>query len=122
MADVITTVGKNISAKRVGGLTANAFTYLAIGIGTTPAAVGDTQLESEITTGGGQRVNVTPTVTTNVLTLQNTFNFTASFAITECGVLNAATVGDLLGRSTFSAISVVNGDSLQLTTNTTFGS
>ena len=44
-----------------------------------------------------------------------TFNFTLSFAVTESGVLNAASLGTLLARQTFSAINVANGDSLQVT-------
>jgi hypothetical protein len=44
-----------------------------------------------------------------------TFNFTGTFAVTESGVLNAGAAGDLLSRQVFSAINVVNGDSLQVT-------
>jgi hypothetical protein len=49
--------------------------------------------------------------------LLNTFNFTTggTFAVTESGVLNAASTGTLLARQVFTAINVASGDSLQVT-------
>lgn len=41
--------------------------------------------------------------------------FTSSLAITEHGVFSASSVGTLFDRSVFSAINVVNGDSIQFT-------
>lgn len=112
MADVITTVGKNHVAEKIGGIGAVAdFTYLAVGTDTGTAAVGDTTLGSEITGGNLARVTSTVTTTTaNILQLQHTWTASASKAITECGVLNAATAGELLARSDFSAINVDSGD------------
>src|SRR3989338_3066540 len=63
----------------------------------------------------GVASRVTTDVTNDTAQLVLTFNFTASFAVTESGVLNAASVGVLLARQTFSAINVANGDSLQVT-------
>ena len=121
MANVITNVGLNKTAEKVGGVgTVANFDYVAIGTGTTAASAGDTALEAEITTGGGERVQVTPTVSSNVLTLTNTFNFTSDFAVTEAGILNAASGGDLYAHSVFSAINVSNGDSFQITFNVTY--
>jgi len=121
MANVVTTVGLNKTAQKIGGTAAvNDFDYVAIGIGTTPAASSDTALESEITSGGGERAQVTPSVAGAVLTLVKTFNFTSSFAITEAGILNAASAGDLYGHSVFSAVNVENGDSFQITFNITY--
>lgn len=116
MADVITTVGKNHVAEKIGGIGAVAdFTYLAVGTDTGTAAVGDTTLGSEITGGNLARVTSTVTTTTaNILQLQHTWTASASKAITECGVLNAASAGELLARSDFSAINVDSGDSIQI--------
>lgn len=101
----------------VGG---TAFDYIAIGTGTTAANATDTTLETEITTNGGQRAAGTGTQTTTTVTndtaqLVVTFSLTGTFAVTECGVLNAASTGDLLARQVFSALNVVSGDSLQFT-------
>jgi hypothetical protein len=121
IANLITNAGAAGVASRINGSGAEAaFTYIAIGTGAVAAAVGDTTLGAEITTGGGARANstasrVTTDVTNDTARLVNTFNFTASFAVTESGVLNAATVGTLLCRQVFSAINVANGDSLQIT-------
>lgn len=106
--------------KDVGG---TAFDEIAIGTGTTAAALTDTILQAEITTSGGQRrtgANVTGTrVTTDVTndTAQwvTTFTFTGSFAVTEVGIFNDPTTGTLLARAVFAAINVVSGDSLQIT-------
>lgn len=99
---------------------ATAFDYIAIGTGTTSETATDTQLEAEITTGGGERAaatgtQVTTTVTNDTAQLQHTFSFTSSFAVTETGIFNAATGGDMLCRKTFSAVNVASGDSLQIT-------
>jgi len=123
LSNLITTVGVSGIAARINGAgSPAAFTYIALGVGTTAAADADTKLESEITTSGGERASASCSVVTtdtagDTAQLQNTFNFTtgASFAITESGVLNADTGGTLLARQVFSAINVASGDSLQVT-------
>ena len=104
-------------------VTVNDFDEIAIGTGAVAPAAGDTALGAEITTGGGSRLTganvtgtrVTTTVTDDTAQLVGTFNFTASFAVTESGVFNDPTTGDMLARQTFSVINVANGDSLQVT-------
>ena len=101
----------------VGG---TAFDYIAIGTGTTGATATDTTLESEISTGGGERAGAVGTRTTTSVTndtaqLVTTFTFTSSFAVTESGIFNAASAGTMLSRQTFGAINVVSGDSIEVT-------
>lgn len=121
VANLVTSAGKAGAASRINGSGAEAaFTYIAIGIGAVAAAAGDTALGSEIATGGGARVagtvsRDTGTVTNDRAVVQTTFTFTASFAVTESGLLNAATAGVLLARQVFTAVNVVSGDSLQVT-------
>lgn len=121
VSNLITNAGFAGIASRINGSGAEAaFTYIAIGIGATAANVADTTLGSESTTNGAERANAaasrtTTDVTNDTATLINTFNFTGSFAITESGVLNAASTGTLLARQVFSAINAVSGDSLQIT-------
>lgn len=121
ISNLITNAGFAGVASRINGAGAEAaFDYIAIGTGTTAANVSDTTLETEITTNGGQRAQgtasrTTTDVTNDTSTIVNTFSFTGSFAVTESGVLNAASSGVLLCRQVFSAINVVNGDSLQVT-------
>jgi hypothetical protein len=61
---------------------------MALGIGTGAELAADTALSSEITTYGGARASVTPTVLTNVVTWANRWTLTtgASFTISEFGV------------------------------------
>lgn len=121
ISNLVVSVGKAGAASRLNGAGGEAaFTYIALGTGTTAAAAGDTALQTEISTNGGGRANstasrVTTTVTNDTAQLQNTFTFTGSFAITESGVLNAASVGTLLARQVFSAVNVISGDNLQIT-------
>lgn len=121
LSNLVTNAGLAGEASRNNGSGAEAaFTYLAIGIGTTAANVADTTLESEITTNGGERgagtaSRVTTDVTNDTAQLILTFNFTGTFAVTESGVLNAASAGTLLARQVFAAINVISGDSLQVT-------
>lgn len=91
------------------------FNVLAIGIGTTAASASDTALGSEITTGGGAKgtatvTRSTTTVTDDTTNWSKTWTFTSSFAVTECGILNADSV--LLARVVFPALNVANGYSL----------
>ena len=119
--NLVTSTGKAaVAALILNDVAEDDFDHIAIGTGTTAAAAGDTALESEITTNGGERTaatgtRVTTSVTDDTAQLVATFNFTGSFAVTETGVLNAASGGDLLCRQVFSAINVENEDSLQIT-------
>lgn len=121
LANLVTSAGKAGVASRINGAGSEAaFTYLAIGIGTTAANAADTTLESEITTGGGERASATASRTTTDVTndtsrLVKTWTFSSSFAVTEAGALNAASSGVLLNRQVFTAVNVVSGDSLQVT-------
>lgn len=107
-------------ASRINGSGAEAaFTYLAVGTGTTGAAAGNTALETEITDSGLARSAATASRTTTTATddtakLSKTWSVTGTKAVTEVGALNAASTGTLLGRQTFTAVNVVSGDSLQI--------
>ena len=120
-ANLVTNAGKAGIASRINGAGSEAaFTYIAIGTGTTAAAAADTTLQTEITTNGVARAAATVSRTTTDVTNDTarhvlTYNFTGSFAVTEAGVLNAASAGTLLNRNVFSAVNVASGDSLQVT-------
>lgn len=120
--NLVTNVGHTAANARISGQGSYAaFTTIAIGSGTTAAAAGDTTLGTEITTGGGARgaatASQTTTTTSNdTMQLVKTFTFTASFAVTEEGILdNASSGGNLFARQVFAALNVASGDSLQIT-------
>lgn len=95
-------------------------TYIAVGTGVVAVAATDTTLGTETATSGLSRAAatvslVTTSVTNDTAQWLKSFTVTGSVAVTESGVLNASSSGTLLVRQTFSAINVVNGDTLQIT-------
>jgi hypothetical protein len=119
--NLVPTAGKGLISGRINGVGSPAApTVMAIGIGTTSPAAGDTALESEITTNGGEKGSGTATLQTTTVTndtcrLVKSWTFTGGFAITEMGILNS--VPTLLVRNTFSAYNVVSGDTFEITHN-----
>lgn len=116
--NLITSAGKAGAASRLNGSGSEAaFTYLAVGTGTTAAAAGNTTLETEITDSGLARANatasrVTTTVANDSARLVYTWSVSGTKAVTEVGILNASSGGVLLCRQVFSAVNVTSGDSL----------
>lgn len=97
-----------------------AFDYIAVGTGTTAATNTQTALITETTDSGltraaGTGTNITTTDAYDTFQLLKSFSVTGTVAVTEAAVLNAAADGVMLCRQTFSAINVVNGDTLQIT-------
>lgn len=89
------------------------FKYHDSGVGTTAEAAGDTGIE---TTDGESRATGTQTESaSNAYRSVGTISYTTTKAITEHGLFNDASAGTLMDRSVFSAINVVNGDSIQFT-------
>lgn len=89
------------------------FKYHDSGVGSTAENVANTDME---TTDGESRVTGSQTEgAANVYVSVGTISYTSTKAITEHGLFNAATGVTLLDRSVFSAVNVVNGDSIQYT-------
>jgi hypothetical protein len=109
---IIPTVGHN---KFATDITALSGWEMAIGVGTGAEAAGDTTMSSEITTYGGARASVTPTVLTNVITWTKQWTFTtgANFAVDESGVFKNSI---LMMRHKYSSVkNVVVNDKLTCT-------
>jgi len=99
-------------ASRMKDATATAMSHMAIGTGTTAAASGDSALGTE-----AARVALTSTtVTTNAVAYVCSFAAgTGTGAITEAGILNAASTGTLLCRTVFSVVNKGASDSMTIT-------
>jgi hypothetical protein len=83
------------------------------GVGTTAENITDTAME---TTDGESRVTGSQTESAaNAYRSVGTISYTTTKAITEHGLFNDVSAGTLMDRSVFSAINVVNGDSIQFT-------
>ena len=112
---VITNAGvQALSTAFLNTIEPEIFNYHAAGTGSVAEAVGDTALGAEVETratgtqsnpGGGTYRTI------------GTVAFTGTRAITEHGIFSVVTSssGTLLDRSVFTAINVVNGDSIQFT-------
>lgn len=89
------------------------FKFHDSGVGTTAENASDTAIE---TTDGESRATGTQTESAaNAYRSVGTISYTTTKAITEHGLFNDVTAGTLMDRSVFSAINVVNGDSIQFT-------
>lgn len=89
------------------------FKYHDSGVGTTAENAANTDME---TTDGESRVAGTQTeASATAYQSVGTISYTTTKAITEHGLFNASTAGTLMDRTVFSAINVVNGDSIQFT-------
>lgn len=120
LATVFTNAGAAIVTNRIISA-GTAPKNIGWGIGTTAAAVTDTALvtESAPTTAGGRTVGTesrtTVTNTNDNYQVAGTVTAGSSLAITEAGLFDAVTSGNMLIRSVFSAVNVVSGDSIAFT-------
>jgi hypothetical protein len=96
------------------------FKFHDSGVGTTAENITDTAME---TTDGESRATGTQTETSaNIYRSVGTISYTSTKAITEHGLFNDATAGTLMDRTVFSAINVLNGDSISFTYSLTVSS
>ena len=110
--NLVVTDGKEYVASRMKDATTTAMSHMAIGSGSTAAAAGDSSLGTEL-----GRVALTSTsVSGAVVTYTATFGAgTGTGAVTEAGILNASSSGDLLCRTVFSVVNKGASDSMTIT-------
>jgi hypothetical protein len=110
--NLVVTTGKGFVASRMVG-TANAvMSHMAVGAGSTAAAVGDSALGSEL----GRVVMTTPTASGAVATYVGNFPAgTGSGAVTEAGIFNAGSGGTMLCRSVFAVVNRGADDGMSIT-------
>jgi len=110
--NLVVTSGKDYIAERMKDATTTAMSHMAIGTGTTAAAAGDTTLGTE----AGRVTLTSTTVTANAVAYVATFGAgTGTGAITEAGLFNASSSGDMLCRTVFSVINKGAADTLGIT-------
>jgi hypothetical protein len=111
--NLVTTVGKGLIADRLlASPTLGVPTHMAIGTGTSGPAAGDTALGTEI----DRNALTSKTRSGAVVTMVGDWaaGDGTNAAITEAGILNASSSGDLLVRATFGAIAKAAGDTLSI--------
>lgn len=114
--NLVVATGRYHIADQLAGLSAAAMAYMAIGTGTTAASATDTALETELDR------NALTSKTQGSSTDANKVTYVADWAagdgtgaITEAGIFNSASAGDMLCRSVFSVKNKASGDSLTMT-------
>lgn len=128
MLTAFTNAGTAIITNRLVAAGGTAPKNIGWGIGTTTAAVTQTALvtESAPTTAGGRTVGTeartTGTNANDQYTVTGTVTAGGSLAITEAGLFDAVTAGNMLIRGDFAAVNVVSGDSIAFTFNLKFAS
>ena len=116
--NLIVTAGKAFLANAIINSSASPFTNMAVGTGTTAAAVGDTALGSEL----ARSAFTSSSVASNVVSLSTTYAAgTGTGALTEAGIFNAGSGGTMLSRVVFSAINKGSADSLTISWTITVG-
>lgn len=110
--NLVVDTGLAYIADRMADAAETAMSHMAVGTGSTAAAAGDTALGTE-----AGRVSLTSTTQTNedVVYVATFSAGTATGALTEAGILNAASGGTLLCRTVFSTVNKGASDSLQIT-------
>tara|TARA_R110000851_G_scaffold133230_1_gene267926 strand:- start:5 stop:430 length:426 start_codon:yes stop_codon:yes gene_type:complete len=110
--NLVVTTGKNFVSSRMKDTTKAAMTHMEIGSGTTSAAAGQTTLVTAV-----DRNALTSTTVTN-----NTIIYVCTWAagdgtgaITESGLFNASSGGDMLCRTVFAVVNKGSADSMTVT-------
>jgi hypothetical protein len=118
----ITNVGFEVIADRIAdhtGFTGNQPNYIGVGTGSTAFAVTQTTLVTELAGGSYARqqdADATYTAGSKSFAISATFAAgVATGALTESGLFDAATTGNMMARQTFSTINVGASDSITVT-------
>jgi hypothetical protein len=108
--NLVVTSGKEFVASRMIGTSSSVMSHMAVGSGSTAAAAGDTALGSEL-----GRTTSSDSASGAVITYSATFAAgTGTGAVTEAGLFNASSAGDMLCRTVFSVVHKGASDSMTI--------
>ena len=121
MATVLTDAGKAIITNRIKG-SGTEPNYVAWGTGAGTAGVTDTTLftESAEARTSGTSSRVTTTVANDTYRVVGTIVATAGRTITNAGLLDASTSGNLFMKGDFTGVVLASGESIQFTMDVQF--
>ena len=107
--NLVVTAGKELLASRLAGNSGSVISYMAVGTGTTAAAVGNTTLATELdrnalSVNGGTASGAAVTYATTWLAGD------ATGALTEAGLFTASSGGTMLARTVFAAVNKGSDD------------
>jgi hypothetical protein len=114
--NLVVAVGKDTIASRMVGNTTAIMSHMAVGTSNTAATTSQTALGTEI----GRVALDSTSRSTNTITYVATFPAgTGTGALTEAGIFNASSSGDLLCRTVFGVVTKAAGDTVVITWNVT---
>ena len=120
MATVLTNAGKAIVTNRIKGSGTEPLNA-AWGTGAGTAAITDTTLFTEASPrAAGTSTQQTTTVTNDTYQVVATITAAGTLAVTNAGLFDALTSGNLFVKGDFSTINLASGDSIQFTFRTQF--
>lgn len=117
MATILSNTGRAICAQKFSGGNATTFNRIGWGTGAGTAAVADTTLfvESAETRATATLSTITTTVTNDTFQAVGTLTSASGQTITNAGVFDTATVGNLLVKADFTGIPLLTNDSIAFT-------
>lgn len=111
--NLVVSAGLTYIASRMVGTAKNVMSHMGLGSGATAASAGDTDLGSLL---GAREALDSSTPSSNTIVYVASFEASeATGAITEAGLFNASTAGDMLCRTVFSVINKAADDTLSVT-------
>jgi hypothetical protein len=114
--NLVVAVGKDVIASRLVGNTLAVMSHMAVGSSNTAAATSQTTLGTEL----GRVVLDSTSRSSNTITYVATFPAgTGTGSLTEAGILNASSSGNLLCRTVFGVVTKAAGDTVVITWNVT---
>lgn len=120
LATVYANAGKAVTTSRLKG-SGTEPNFVGIGTGAGTAAITDTALFTEVETRvAGTSTQQTTTVTNDTYQSVGTITATAARAVTNAGLFDASTAGNLFMKGDFSTINLSTGDSIQVTAKVSF--
>jgi hypothetical protein len=114
--NLVVNAGLAYIASRMVGTSKSVMSHMALGSGTTAAAAGQTDLVSIL--GSREALDSTTISGTNDEKVVYVSSFEAgdaTGAVTEAGIFNASTAGDMLCRTVFSVVNKAADDTMTVT-------
>ena len=114
--NLVVAVGKDVIASRLVGNSLPVMSHMAVGSSATAAVTAQTTLGTEL----GRVALDSTTRASNTITYVATFPAgTGTGSITEAGILNASSSGNMLCRTVFGVVTKAAGDTVVITWNVT---
>ena len=112
--NLVVNTGLTFISQRMLGTSQAVMSHMALGSGTNAAAAGDTALQTQV--GNREALDTAVNDSPGVITYTSTFEpGDATGALTEAGIFNASTSGNMLCRTKFDVVNKSSTDTLAIT-------